>query len=143
MFLQVEVPAEAFAALFACVWLRVIMRVHVECEIVHLMECFVADVTFVGLFPCVCQSMIFIVSLLMETFSAELANPRLEANVNANVSGQSGTSVEGFSARLTFMRLFGCVNNFMATERRGLAETFATNLTNKRPGSRVNGHMSS
>ena len=51
--LEIEVPAEPLPANFARERFLVVMRMHVECEVVDLVERFVADVTFVCLFTAV------------------------------------------------------------------------------------------
>ena len=62
------------------------MRVHVESEIVHLMESLAADVTLEGLLPSVSESVIFIIALLMKTLAANIAHKRLVTSVDADVS---------------------------------------------------------
>lgn len=62
------------------------MRVHVESEIVHLMESLAADVAFEGLLPSVSESVIFIIALLMKTLAANIAHKRLVTSVDADVS---------------------------------------------------------
>lgn len=86
MFFKVKIPAESLAAFLACKWLLVIMRVHVESEIVHLMESLAADVALEGLLPSVSESVIFIIALLMKTLAANIAHKRLVTSVDADVS---------------------------------------------------------
>lgn len=62
------------------------MRVHVESEIVHLMESLAADVALEGLLPSVSESVIFIIALLMKTLAANIAHKRLVTSVDADVS---------------------------------------------------------
>lgn len=64
MFLQVKVSAEAFPTGGTGEGLLVIVCVHVECQVVHLMECFAADGTFELLFPAVGQLMVLVVSFV-------------------------------------------------------------------------------
>lgn len=64
MFLQVKVSAEAFPTGGTGERLLVIVCVHVECQVVHLMECFAADGTFELLFPAVGQLMVLVVSFV-------------------------------------------------------------------------------
>lgn len=52
------------------------------------MKCFMANVAFVGLFAGVREAVIFIVAFLVEAFTAKFANPRLKADMNANMSGK-------------------------------------------------------
>lgn len=50
MFLEVEVATESFGADSTRVWLLLVVGVHVERQVVHLMECLVADLALVLLF---------------------------------------------------------------------------------------------
>lgn len=59
--LQVEVTAEAFPTRGASEGFLVIVRVHVERQVVDLMEGLVADGTLVLLLPTVGQLVVFIV----------------------------------------------------------------------------------
>lgn len=52
----------------------------------------------------------------MKSLPTELTNIRLIALMNSRVSVEGGGSIEGLSARLTFMRLIRCVNDFVTTE---------------------------
>lgn len=54
MLFKVKIPAESFTAFLACKWLLVIVRVHVKCQIVHLMEGLAAYVTLEWFFAGVC-----------------------------------------------------------------------------------------
>ena len=141
MLFEVEIPAEPFAAFLACKWLLIIMRVHVECQIIDLMEGFAADVALKWLFSSVCQSVIFIITLLVKTFAANIANKRFVSGVNADVSVQRGRSVESFAANVTFVWLFLRVDNFMSAEGTGLSKTLPAYLTLERPGTRVYRHV--
>lgn len=67
--LQIEVPAKAFKAHGASVRFLFVVGVHVECQIVDLMECLVANVAFVRFFAAVGELMVFVIALLMETYS--------------------------------------------------------------------------
>jgi len=86
MLLQVEVPAKALAADFTGERFFVIMRVHMESEIINLMECLVADVALVRLLSAVRQFVIFIVALLMKPFAAKFANKWLKIGMYSRVS---------------------------------------------------------
>lgn len=88
MFLQVEIPAKALAANFTGERFFVVMRVHVKSEIIDLMERLVADVALICLFSAVRQFMIFVVALLMKSFTAELADKRLKIGVYSRMSVQ-------------------------------------------------------
>lgn len=59
--LEIKVPAEALAARGAGEGLLVIVSVHVESEIVHLVEGLVADVALELLLPAVGQLVVFVV----------------------------------------------------------------------------------
>lgn len=64
VFLQVKVPAEAFATGGAGEGLLVIVRVHVERQVVHLMERFAADGTLELLLAAVGQLVVLVVSFV-------------------------------------------------------------------------------
>lgn len=61
MFLQIKVPAETFTTSGTGKGLLVIVRVHVEGEVVDLMKCLAADGTFKLFFPTVGQLVILVV----------------------------------------------------------------------------------
>lgn len=60
--LEVKVPAEAFAAGGAGEGLLVVVGVHVEGQVVHLMESLVADIALELLFPAVSQLVVFVIA---------------------------------------------------------------------------------
>lgn len=62
VFLQVKVAAEALAAGGAGEGLLVVVRVHVEGEVVHLVEGLVADGALELLLTAVCQLVVLVVS---------------------------------------------------------------------------------
>lgn len=62
VFLQVKVPAEAFATGGAGEWLLVIVSVHMEGEVVHLVERLATDGALELLLPAVCQLVVLVVS---------------------------------------------------------------------------------
>lgn len=62
MFLQVKVPAEALATGWAGEGFLIIVGVHVEGEVVHLMKCLAADGALELLLATVCQLVVFVVS---------------------------------------------------------------------------------
>lgn len=74
MLLQIEVPAEALCADFALKRFLVVVRVHVECQIIDLMERLVTYLAFVRLLSAMRQLVILIIPFLMEALPAELAN---------------------------------------------------------------------
>lgn len=86
VFLQIEIPTESFGAYFARVGFLVIVGMHVECEIVDLVEGFVANVTLVCFFSAVRQLMVLVIALLMEPFAAVFANKWLVSSMNSSVS---------------------------------------------------------
>jgi hypothetical protein len=83
--LQIEVPAKTFRANLALERLLIIVGVHVERQIIDLMESLVTDRAFVGLLARVCQLVILVVPLLMEALSAVLTNIGLKSIVNPRV----------------------------------------------------------
>lgn len=88
MLLEIKVPAESFATYFTGKWLLVVVRVHVESQVVDLVESFVTYVTLVCLFTAVRQLVVLIVALLVETFAAVLADKWLVVRMNARMSVQ-------------------------------------------------------
>lgn len=62
MLLEVKVPAEAFAAGGAGEGLLVVVGVHVEGQIVHLVKSLVADIALELLLPAVSQLVIFVIA---------------------------------------------------------------------------------
>ena len=141
--LQVEVPAEAFAAHVAGEGLLVVVRVHVERQVVDLVEGLVADAAFVLLLRAVGQLVVLVVALLVEALAAVLAHPRLVALVNPHVRVERGGPVEAFSARAALVWLVVGVDDFVSTQCAGLAETFAADLADKGASSGVHRHVAS
>lgn len=60
--LEVKVPAEALAARGAGEGLLVVVGVHVEGEVVHLVESLVADIALELFLPAVGQLVVFVIS---------------------------------------------------------------------------------
>ena len=81
------------------------MRVHVEGEVVDLMEGLVADDALVGLFDAVRQFVVLVVALLVEALAAKLTHIRTVAHVDPHVSVQGGAAVEGLTAGAALVRL--------------------------------------
>ena len=77
VFFQVKVSTEAFAAEAAGKWFGFVVSVHVEGEIINLMESFTTCLTLVLFLVAVCQFMVLIVAFLVESFTAKLTNIRL------------------------------------------------------------------
>lgn len=88
MFLEVEVSAEALAADLAGERLLVIVGVHMEGEVVYLMEGLGADGAFISFFPAVGELVILVIALLMETFATVFADEGLISGVDTGVSIQ-------------------------------------------------------
>ncbi len=63
VFLKIKVPAETLAACRTGERLLVVVRVHVKCEVVHLVEGFVADIALELFFSAVGQFVVFVVAL--------------------------------------------------------------------------------
>lgn len=82
------------------------MGVHVEGQVVDLVEGLVADGTFVLLLAAVGQLVVLVVPFLVKAFAAKFADEGLVARVDADVSVERGAAVEGFAALVAFMRLF-------------------------------------
>lgn len=85
MFLEIEVPTETFSAYAASERLPLIVCVHVERQVVYLVKRFVANIALVSFFSTVSESMVLVVTFLMEPFPTELANEGLVARVYTSV----------------------------------------------------------
>jgi hypothetical protein len=139
--LQIKVPTESLPARLAGVRFPFCVGVHVEGQIVDLVEGLVADFAFEGLVPTVRQLVILVVALLVEAFPAVLADERFVAVVDTNVGVERGAPIKGLPAGLTLVRFFRRVDDFMSAERRGLAKALPANFANERPSSRVDRHV--
>ena len=117
------------------------MRVHVEGEVVDLMEGLVADDALVGLFDAVRQFVVLVVALLVEALAAVLAHKRLESGVDPDVRVEGGGSVKSLAARGAFVRLFRRVDDLVPAQGGRLAESFPAHFAHKRTGARVDGHV--
>lgn len=106
MLLEVEVATKALCANLAGERFLIVVCVHVKGKIVHLMKGLVADVTLVRFVAAVCQFVVFVVSLLMESFATEFADEWFVSGVNSCVRVQGGRSIECLSASVAFVRLF-------------------------------------
>jgi len=140
--LEVKVPAKTLAADLAGEGFFVVVRVHVEGQIVDLVKRLVTDVALVCLFAAVRELVILVVTLLVKTFAAELADKWLEIGVYARMSVQGGATVESLAAGHAFVRLLGCVDDLMPAEGARLPEALATDLANEWPCTRVHRHVS-
>lgn len=86
--LQIEIPTETFRTDAAGERLALVVGVHVEGQVIDLMERLVADATLVRFLPAVRQPVVLVVPLLMEAFSTEFADEGLVAGVDACVRVQ-------------------------------------------------------
>ena len=141
MFFQVKVTAKPLATNVTSERLLLVMRVHVERQIIDLVECFVTYITLVLLLGTMGQFVIFIITFLVKAFAAEFAHVRFVAGVDAHVSVQCGRAVERLSASVTFVRLFVRVDDFVPTQRAGLSESFAADFADEGTRAGVHGHM--
>lgn len=142
VFLEIEVAAESLAAGGAGEGLLVVVRVHVERQVVDLVEGLVADGALVLLLPTVCQLVVLVIPFLMETFAAELADEGLVSCVDTHVRVERRAPVECLSALVTLMRLLLCVDNLVPAQSTGLTEAFSAHFTHEGPRARVHGHVS-
>lgn len=76
MFLEIKVTAESSAALCTDKGFLSSMGVHVEGQIVGLVEALPTEGTFVFSLGAVCQFMVFVVALLVKTLAADLTGIR-------------------------------------------------------------------
>lgn len=114
MFFKVKIPAESLAAFLACKWFLVIMRVHVKCQIVHLVESLAADVALEGFLASMSESVIFIIALLMKTLSANITHKWLVTSVDSDVSVQRRGSVKRLPTDVALVRFLLCVDDLVA-----------------------------
>lgn len=117
------------------------MGVHVEGQIVDLMEGLVTDSAFVLLLAAVGELVILVVPFLVKAFATKLADEGLVARVDADVRVERGAAIEGFAALVTLMWFFLGMDNFVSAESAGLAEAFATDFAHKRSSSGVDRHV--
>ena len=96
------------------------------------MECLVTDVTLVSLLPRVGQSMVLVVSLLVEPLPTELAHPGLVPVVYPHVGVEGGAPVERLPTGQTLVRLLVGVDDLVPAEGRGLSESFTADLADER-----------
>ena len=80
------------------------------------MECLVAYVTFISLFPGVCQTVVLVVSLLVEALPTELTDPGLVAVVDPHVGVEGGAPVEGLPTGHTLVWLLVGVDNLVSAQ---------------------------
>lgn len=74
-----EIAAESFGTELAHVGLRRVVGVHVEGEVIRMMEGLMTHRTLVPLLTTVCQFVVLVVAVLMKPLSAVFTDERLEA----------------------------------------------------------------
>ena len=141
MLLEVKISTESLLTDAARVGLPLVVRVHVKCQVVDLMEGLVADFALELFLLGVGQSVVLVVALLVESFAAVLAYEGLESLMDAQVGVQSGGAVEGLSTRSTFVWLLGGVDDLVSAQGTGLSEALVADLTNERPSTRMDRHV--
>ena len=72
--------------------------------------------------------MVLVVALLMESFTAELADERFDALVDSHVRVQCRRPVERLATRATDVRLLGGVDDLVTAEGRRLPEPLVAHL---------------
>lgn len=116
MFLQVEISAESLVAGRTSERLLVCVRMHMESQIIRLIEALLTYGTLKSLLIVMSQPMISVVSILMERLSTDVTDVRFSSQVNSNVCVQSGRSVEAFSACHACMRSEFRVNDLVSAK---------------------------
>lgn len=140
--LQVEVPAEPLGADAAGERLALVVRVHVEREVVDLVEGLVADAALVRLLPAVRQAVVLVVAFLVEALATELADEGLVPCVDPGVGVQGRGPVERFATSQTLVWLLRGVYDLVSAQCGRLPEPLATYFTDERPGAGVYWHVS-
>lgn len=141
VFLQVKVPAEALAAGGAGEGLLVVVRVHVEGQVVDLVERLAADGALELLLPAVRQLVVLVVPFLVKAFAAELTHEGLVSRVDPRVRVERGAAVKGLSALVALVRLFLSVDDLVAAQRARLTEAFPANFTDEGARAGVHRHV--
>ena len=142
MFLEIEIPAKSLHANLAVVWFLFIVSMHVEGEVIYLVERLRAYATFVRLLLTMRQSVVLIISLLVKSLSTHLTHPRFVSKMNAHVRVQSGTSIERLSTLFTLMRPLLCVNDLVSAQRARLTEPLPARFAHERTRACMHGEMS-
>lgn len=142
MFLQVEVPAESFAAGGAGKGFLVVVGVHVEGQVVDLMKCLVTDIALELLLPAVSKLVVLVITFLVEALATKFTDERLVSCVDPRVRVQRGTPIESFAALVALVWLLLCVNDLVAAQRTSLAKPLSADFADKRPGPGVYRHVS-
>jgi hypothetical protein len=76
-----------------------------------------------------CQAMVFIVALLVESLAAVFADERLDSLVDTHVCVESRRTIKRLSTSPTYVWFLGRVDDLVAAERRCLPKTLVTDLT--------------
>lgn len=92
--LEVEIATKSFVTNRTLKGFLFVMGVHVEGQVVDLVEGFIAYVTFIRFFARMREFMILIVAFLVKTFATKLAYPRFVSLMDSNVSIQRRRSVK-------------------------------------------------
>lgn len=100
----------------------------------YLVKSFIANVTLVGLFTRMSQTMILVIALLMESFPTKFTYPWFVSVVNPHVRVECGASVERLATSEAFVWLLICVNNLVSAQSGGLSEPFPTDFAHERSG---------
>ena len=104
MFLEIKVPAEPLPAQMTREGFLIVVCVHVEGEVIDLMERFVTYRALKLFLAGVSEFMVLVVAFLMEALAAELTHIRFVAEVDAHVRVESAASVECLATGLTLVR---------------------------------------
>lgn len=117
------------------------MSVHVERQVIDLVEGLRAHRALVRLLSAVRKFVILVVALLMETFPAVLAHERLVPCVDPRVGVEGRRPVERLATRVTLVRLLRSVYDLMTAQRRRLSEPLSTYFTHERPCASMHRHV--
>ena len=87
-----------------------------EGNMTDLVECLVTDVAFVSLLPRVRQTVVLVVSLLVEALATELTDPGLVAVVDPHVGVEGGAPVEGLPTGHALVGLLVSVDDLVSAQ---------------------------
>lgn len=110
------------------------MCMHVEGQIVHLVERFGTHRALKLFEDGMGQPVVLIVALLVEPLAADVAAEGLEAEVDAVVGIEGGGAVERLATGATLVGLLRGVDDLVTTEGARLAETFTADFTDEGSG---------
>jgi hypothetical protein len=88
VFLKVKIPAETFTTDWASEGFLLIVGMHVKGQVINLVKSLITDITFVLFFCTMSQFMVFVITFLMEAFSAVFTCKRFITRVNSHMSIQ-------------------------------------------------------